>query len=595
MKKKFPLFGLCHTLLWALVYVVPALAAYATVTPHPQQNMVVSAHYLASKIGSDILKAGGNAIDAAVAVGYALAVVHPCCGNIGGGGFMLIHLTKGNKNIFLNFRETAPQHATPTMFLDQHHRPILKQSTFGYRAIAIPGTVLGLDTALRQYGTMNRQQVMAPAIQLAEKGFALSPSGARLINQYHHYFMMQPNTAAIFTKNGQYYQAGDLLRQHNLAGTLASIASQGPRAFYHGHLTTAMVRASQQHGGLLTQRDFQRYTVTTAPPLHCTYRGYDIFSAPPPSSGGVVLCEILHILEQFPLRQMGWHTANATAVMIQAMKYAFLDREQKLGDPAFVHNPITHLLSKPYARQLAKQIMMVSPGLAQTPTGKDVKHTTSNITVHESANTTHYSILDKQGNAVAVTYTINGFFGAKMIPENTGFFLNNEMDDFTSSPGMPNKFMLQQAAANDIRPGKRPLSSMTPTLVFHNHRLMLLIGSPGGPRIITAVLLTLLNIIDYRMTLHQAINAPRFHYQAMPDIVDIEDHAFSDGVLRQLHQRYHYHFAIRPPWSAVESILIYPSGHVEGGNDNRRPDGAAIGSSTATTTPSSVYRQQSQS
>jgi gamma-glutamyltranspeptidase / glutathione hydrolase len=526
-----------------------------------KQGMVVSTHHLASEVGRDILKAGGNAIDAAVAMGYALAVVHPCCGNIGGGGFMTIHLARG-KNIFLNFREKAPLRARANLYLDAQGQIIPGASTKGYRAVGVPGTVLGFETALRRYGTLSRQQVMAPAIRLAKQGFRLSSFAAMMLNRFRGDFLSQPQVAAIFTRPDRPYQAGDPLIQTDLAHTLQAISADGPAVFYRGRIAQTIVQASTAHHGLLTLTDFKQYRVEERTPIQCTYRGYTVISAPPPSSGGVTLCEMLNVLEFFPLTQLGYHSAPSAHAIIEAMRYGFNDRNSQLGDPDFVDNPVTQLTSKSYAKQIFKKIQSTSPLL--TP-----------ASASESPHTTHYSVVDRYGNAVSVTYTLNGFFGAKVIAGDTGFFLNNEMDDFTSQAGVANKFKLIQQDTNNIQPGKRPLSSMTPTIVLHHKQLFMVLGSPGGPRIITAVMLTLLNVIDYHMSIQQAVNAPRFHYQVHPDAIDVEPNTFTPAVRQALSHL--YHFALQPPWGAVEAILVDPTHkRLYGANDDRRPDGAAI-------------------
>jgi gamma-glutamyltranspeptidase/glutathione hydrolase len=526
--------------------------------------MVVSEKKLASQVGIDILKAGGNAIDAAVAVGYALAVVDPCCGNIGGGGFMTIHLANG-KNIFLNFREKAPLAAKKNMFLDEKGNVMPGKTTYGYLAVAVPGTVLGLDSVLKRYGTLSRAKVMAPAIKLAREGFIVTAFDVKLFTKYAKQFREQASVAKIFLKNGQPYQVGDRLIQTDLAKTLTLISQFGSNVFYKGQIADAVVKASKADGGMLTKKDFADYQVEESLPLTCYYRHHTIISAPPPSSGGVVLCEMLNILENFTLYPFSNRSSETSRTIIEAMRYAFHDRNTKVGDPNFVENPVDILISKNYAAELSKRIKATY-----------FNATSEKISRHELTDTTHYSIIDSKGNAVAVTYTLNGFFGAKVIAGNTGFFLNDEMDDFTAKPGTANNFDLVQNDMNAISPGKRPLSSMTPTIVMRNGRVFMVLGSPGGPRIITSVLLTLLNVIDYGMSLKTAIDAPRFHYQGIPDAVDVEPFALPFLTTLQLEFR-GYHFTRQPRWGAVEAILINAQGNVLGANDYRRPDGAAIG------------------
>jgi gamma-glutamyltranspeptidase/glutathione hydrolase len=531
------------------------------------QGMVVTDQKLASQIGIDILKAGGNAIDAAVAIGYALAVVNPCCGNIGGGGFMTLHLADG-RNLFINFRERAPLAAKSDMYLDVDDKIIPNKSILGFKAVAVPGTVLGLEMALKQYGTMTRQQVMAPAIKLAQEGYRLSEGDIKILGQFTKSFQRQPSVAPIFLKQGQAYQVGDLLIQKDLAKSLSLIASKGPDAFYKGSIADAIVQASEMYGGILSLEDFSQYSAEELKPIICNYRSYSVISAPPPSSGGTTLCEILNILEAYPIANMGYLTTQSTHYIVEAMRFAFYDRNNELGDPDFIVNPVTHLTSKKYAAEIRQKIKV-----SEATPSADLK----GLAIHEGVNTTHYSIIDKAGNAVAVTYTLNSLFGAQVIAEGTGILLNNEMDDFTSNPNQPNQFGLVQGENNKIEPGKRPLSAMAPTIILKNNHPFLVIGSPGGPRIITATLLTILNVIDYGMNIQQAVDAKRFHHQWLPDVIQIEPNTFNVDTMHQLNQM-GYQFSMFNPFSAVEAIYIDPTtGKIYGGSDHRRPEGAAIG------------------
>ncbi len=533
-----------------------------------KNDMVVSEQHLASQVGADILRAGGNAVDAAVAVGYALAVVEPCCGNIGGGGFLTLHMS-GSRNVFINFRERAPLLATSNMFLDSKgvFQPL--KSTVGYLAVATPGTVMGLDTALTKYGTLTRQQVMAPAIKLAREGYLLQAADIKTLGLDTGNFARSPNVKKIFLKNGRPFKAGEKLIQTDLANTLQLISDHGTDAFYQGAIAQTIVDASQKNGGILTLKDFNEYTAEIMKPLDCDYRGFTILSAPPPSSGGVVLCEMLHILDGYSLSSYPYHSAKATHYIVEAMRFAFADRNNQLGDPDFVTNPIDVLTDKDYAAEIRKKI----------PADNAVKSATINIsTAHkEGVSTTHYSVVDKFGNAVAVTFTLNAFFGAQVIAGNTGFFLNDEMDDFTAKPNTPNKFGLIEGEKNKIEPGKRPLSSMTPTIILQGEQPILVLGSPGGPRIITALLETILNIFDYHMNLKVAIDAPRYHQQWWPEAIEYEPNAFTPDVTKQL-IKHGYQFTPLPGWGAVESIYIDPNTKIlYGANDRRRPAGAAVG------------------
>ncbi len=526
--------------------------------------MVVSAHRLASEVGVHILEAGGNAVDAAVAVGYALAVVDPCCGNIGGGGFMTIHLADGRET-FVNFRETAPAAASATMYLDAEGRLIGDLSRHGYRAAAVPGTVMGLDHAAAKYGRLPRAALIAPAIALARDGFALSRADTDILDARADQFGRDPGAAKIFLRpDGSRFEPGDRLAQSDLAATLELISRQGPEAFYKGPVAAAVEKASRENGGILAAADFAAYTVTETAPLTCTYRGYLLVSAPPPSSGGTTICEILNILKGYDIARSGFRSAKSVHLMIEAMRRGYRDRNAYLGDPAFVVNPLERLLSKDYAASLRADI---ARGNAEKGAGMDAPR--------EKSETTHYSLVDGEGNAVAVTYTINGYFGAGVVAPGTGFFLNNEMDDFTVKPGAANLYGLVQGEPNAIAPGKRPLSSMAPTLVERDGKVVLVLGSPGGPRIITAVLETIMNIVDHGMAAQEAVDAPRLHHQAQPEDVYFERSAMSHEVVTQL-AAMGYKLVEQRPWGAVELIEI-ATGRLRGASDSRLPAGAAAG------------------
>lgn len=555
-----------------------------------KNGMVVTSQYLASQVGVDILKMGGNAIDAAVAVGYAEAVVNPCCGNIGGGGFMTIHLADG-KDTFINFREMAPAAASANMYLDEQGNVKKGASLYGYLAAGVPGTVLGLDTAQRQYGKLTRQQVMAPAIKLARQGFILTRADTDILDTKTAKFKEKPEVAKIFLrKDGTALQPGDKLVQQDLANTLEAIAKRGPDAFYKGKIPAAVEAAAKKGAGILTAADFANYKVTETAPITCSYRGYKFVSAPPPSSGGVTLCETLNILEGYDLKAMGFNSAASIHTLSEAMRHAYMDRNTFLGDPAFVNNPIDRLLSKSYADEIRKKIAAdkATPSAEVQP----------GMEPHEKPETTHYSIVDKQGNAVSTTYTINGLFGAIEIAPGTGFFLNDEMDDFTSKVGEKNLYGLVQGSKNAIAPGKRPLSSMSPSLVTKDGKTFMVLGSPGGSRIITITLETALNVIDYGMPPQEAVNAPRIHHQWLPDEVYYEQRGVSADSLNLL-QKMGYKMVEQTPWGAAELIMVglpgaagvtpqssgndsavsgkVREGYLYGANDVRRPAGAAIG------------------
>lgn len=530
--------------------------------------MVVSAQHLATEVGVRILREGGNAIDAAVAVGYALAVVQPCCGNIGGGGFMMIHLASG-RNVFLDFREKAPLEATPTMYQNAAGDVVPGRSTKTFLSVGVPGTVLGLDTALRKYGTMSRQKVMAPAIRLAREGYVLDQGDVNILDTRVKDFARYPNVAAIFLDHGKPYVAGERLRQPQLARTLELISREGSRAFYRGPIARAIVAASGAHGGILSMRDFADYTIQWAKPVGCRYHGYTVLSDPPPSSGGATICEILQIIKPYPFSKWGYGSVKTLHYLIEAERRAFADRNTYLGDPAFVHNPIRRLLS---ARHTARLRASIKPDAA-TPS-RDIR---GSLGPYEGTDTTDYSIVDAHGNAVGVTYTINYLFGLGRIAGDTGFFLNNEMDDFTSKPGVPNSFGLVQGKANQIEPGKRPLSSMAPTIVLRGKRLFMVTGSPGGSTIISTTLESILNVVDFGMNVQQAVDAPRVHQQWYPDVVFAEPGLMTRRTRRRL-QEMGYRFRMIRSWGADEAIVVNPRTHeLEGANDRRSPAGLAAG------------------
>jgi gamma-glutamyltranspeptidase/glutathione hydrolase len=565
----------------------PAFAASLPPVSGPR-GMVVTDQALASEVGAAMLRAGGNAVDAAVAVGYAQAVVNPCCGNLGGGGFMTIRLASGESH-FVDFRERAPLAASATMYQDAKGNLVPRASLDGWKAAGVPGSVLGLDTALTRWGSKPRAEVMAPAIRLAEEGFTLAQGDVDILASGTKAFQADPTLAAIFLKDGKPLAVGDRLRQADLARTLTAIADTGPDAFYRSDLTARIVAASAAGGGLFSRADFEGYGVRVAAPVTCSYRGFDIVSAAPPSSGGIALCEILNILEGYPIGYLGWNSAETAALFTEAARHAFVDRNAALGDPDFVKNPVERLTSKAYAAKLRAVINRDRAGVsAELAPGTPP---------HEGTETTHFSVTDAAGNAVAVTYSLNSYFGAKVMAAGTGVLLNNTMDDFTTKPGAANLFGLVQGKANAIEPGKRPLSSMTPTVVTKDGKPFLVLGSPGGSRIITAVAQTLVNVIDFGMSISEAVDAPRLHHQWQPDTLYAEPYALSSDTVRLLAQR-GYKVTVQRPWSAVEAIMVgakgvgaepLPSfgddtqrspavvpGRAYGANDARRPAGAAV-------------------
>ena len=529
-----------------------------------RNGVVVSTQQEASEVGLQVLKDGGNAIDAAVAVGYALAVTDPCCGNLGGGGFMLVHLADGTET-FINFRETAPLKAYREMYQDETGELIENLSTNGYLAVGVPGTVEGLNYALDKYGTLDVKRAIEPAIKLAQQGYVLQPGDVEIFKAGKKR-LLEPNVAEIFLQpDNKTYQAGDVLIQSDLADTLKAIATGGTEAFYRGEIAQKVVAASEANNGILSLEDFASYEVDEYEPVSCDYRGYRVASSPPPG-GGTTVCQMLNILSGYDLKQLGLKTPQSLHHLFSSMLLAFGDRNRYLGDPDFVNNPIDKLLSQQYAEDLKEKIAFeaIDPESIYTT---DVQK--------EGTNTTHYSVVDKKGNAVAVTYTINSYFGAGVVAPGTGFILNNEMDDFTTKLGAENQFGLRQGEANLIEPGKRPLSSMSPTIVTKNGQIYLVTGSPGGSTIPTTVLQVITNLIDYGMNLNDAVNTPRMHYQGIPNRVLSEPEAMTPETFRGLKLR---GYSILPfmTYGAAESILVEADGTMTGVNDRRKPAGKAV-------------------
>jgi gamma-glutamyltranspeptidase/glutathione hydrolase len=541
-----------------------------------EHGMVVSAQHLASKVGVDVLKRGGNAIDAAVAVGYALAVVYPAAGNLGGGGFMTVQLADGRKT-FLDFREKAPLAATANMYLDKDGNVVKGLSTNGHLAVGVPGSVSGMEYAREKYGTMKRAALIAPSIQLAEKGFSLEQGDIDMLWTSTADFQKDPVSGAIFLNKGEPFQVGQKLVQKDLGKTLRTISKNGPDGFYKGWVGNAIVASSQAGKGIITQADLDQYQTRELAPVECDYRGYRVVSAPPPSSGGVIICEMLNILEGYPLKDLGFRSAQSVHYQIEAMRHAYVDRNSYLGDPDFVKNPLDRLLDKGYAEKIRAAIDPKKAGVS-----KDIK---PGVAPHEGSNTTHYSITDQWGNAVSVTYTLNDWFGAKVTAARTGVLLNNEMDDFTSKIGVPNMYGLVQGEANAIAPGKRPLSSMSPTIVSKDGKPVFVVGTPGGSRIITAVLHTILNVVDYGMNVQEAVDAPRFHQQWLPDVTNVEVFALSPDTRKILTDMGH-NLGVPQPANHLAAIMVgaptlagKPVGNYRfyGANDPRRNTGLAAG------------------
>ncbi|ECF6028009.1 gamma-glutamyltranspeptidase [Salmonella enterica subsp. salamae serovar Greenside] len=532
------------------------------------QGMVASVDAMATQVGVDILKQGGNAVDAAVAVGYALAVTHPQAGNLGGGGFMLLR-TKDGATTAIDFREMAPAGATRNMFLDEQGNPDSKKSLTSPLASGTPGTVAGLSLALEKYGSLPLNSVVRPAIKLAQEGFIVNDALADDLKTYgsevlpHH-----ENSKAIFWKDGEPLKKGDKLVQQDLANSLTMIAENGPDAFYKGEIARQIAQQMQQNGGLITTDDLAAYQAVERTPVSGEYRGYQIFSMPPPSSGGIHIVQILNILENFDMKKYGFGSADAIQIMAEAEKYAYADRSEYLGDPDFVNVPWQALTSKAYAKSIAGQIDInkAKPSSEIRP-GK--------LAPYESDQTTHFSVVDKDGNAVAVTYTLNTTFGTGIVAGNTGILLNNQMDDFSAKPGVPNVYGLVGGEANAVGPKKRPLSSMSPTIVVKDGKTWLVTGSPGGSRIITTVLQMVVNTIDFGMNVAEATNAPRFHHQWLPDELRVEK-GFSPDTLKLLEQK-GQKVALKEAMGSTQSIMVGPDGELYGASDPRSVDDLTAG------------------
>ncbi len=560
---------------WSLVVVSAANAASATPVA-AEKGMVVSAQHLATQVGVNILRRGGSAIDAAVAVGYALAVVYPAAGNLGGGGFMTILLADGRRT-FIDFREKAPHAASRDMYLDKEGKVVKGLTTIGWLAVGVPGTVSGLEYARKKYGTMTRAALIEPAIELAEDGFILEQGDVDMLASATEDFRRVPAAAEIFLNKGRPFVAGQRLVQPDLADTLRSIRKRGVDGFYRGKTGAAIVKASRAGGGIIDQEDLKSYRTRELPPIECDYHAYHVISAPPPSSGGVAICEMLNILEGYPLRELGWGSAQALHDEIEAMRHAFVDRNSLLGDPDFVSNPVRELIAKSYAAKIRDAIKPDKAGISG-----DIRQ---GVAPHEGSNTTHFSIIDDAGNAVSMTYTLNDWFGARVVAAGTGVLMNDEMDDFTPNAGGANIYGFVQGGANAIAPGKTPRSSMSPTIVTKDGKPVLILGTPGGSRIITTVLQTILNVIDFQMNIQEAVDAPRIHHQWLPDVTNVERYALSPDTRRVL-ESMGYRFDNSQPANHVAAIIVgAPSlggtaigrNRFYGANDPRGGTGLALG------------------
>jgi len=542
-----------------------------------RHGMVVGVHHLASDAGVRVLQEGGNAVDAAVATGFALAVVHPIAGNLGGGGFMLIREHTG-KTTFIDYREKAPLAAREKMYLDAQGNVVTDASVLGYRSIATPGSVAGLVYAERKYGRLGLKRVMAPAITLAREGFALTAQEARALTDSD--LAKFPDSKHIFQRDGDFYKTGEVFRQPLLAKTLERIASD-PNEFYQGKMAQQLVDDLKKGGALITLEDLKEYTVVEREPVVGTFHNYTIVSAPPPSSGGVVLIEALNILEGYNLSKLGDRSPQWLHLATEAWRRAYIDRADYLGDPDYNHIPVAELTAKNYATEWRKSILpeKATPSAElRRPEGfVPPAPATAGHRRDESPDTTHYSVVDREGNAVAVTTTLNDSFGSHVTSGSLGFLLNDEMDDFASKPGTPNMFGLVQGPANAIAPGKRPLSSMTPTIVLEGGKLRYVLGSPGGGRIITTVGNIFLSAAEGGLNIQEAVDAPRFHHQYLPDVLNLEP-GFSAETIAALRAMGYSVTVSRGHWSDGECIEVDPkTGERLGGQDHRSHYGKAAG------------------
>lgn len=533
---------------------------------HPviaENGMVASQHPLATQVGVEILKQGGNAVDAAVAVGFALAVVLPRAGNIGGGGFMIVHDAKRKETKAINYREKAPLKATPNMFLDENGEVDKVRSKYHHQTVGVPGTVAGFALALEKYGTMPISKVVQPAIKLAKEGFPITWDLARVLEVYQKTMKDWPSSMEIFYKpGGSLYRAGELLVQSDLAWSLEQIAKDGAAAFYEGAIADKIVTDMRANGGLITKKDLKKYTAIEVEPVWGTYKNYKVASMPPPSSGGIHLIQMLNILEAYDLKGIGSNTAQTIHLMTEAMKRAYADRSKHLGDPDFYDVPTNELVAKGYAEFLRE-------GINEEKATPSSEIAPGNPVNYESEETTHFSVVDKDGNVVSNTYTLNFSFGTGIVADGTGILLNNEMADFLHKLGEPNAFGLIEGEANKVEPEKRMLSAMTPTIVFENDTPYLVTGSPGGSRIITSVLQVILNTLEHEMNVAEATHTTRIHHQWQPDVLYIEENLNKDT--RVLLEAKGYKLEERTAMGSTQSILV-KDGMLYGSSDPRRPD-----------------------
>jgi gamma-glutamyltranspeptidase / glutathione hydrolase len=557
--------------LFMVISFLIAQPAFSAVKPVPARHgMVVSADRLASEVGVAVLREGGNAVDAAVAVGFALAVTYPAAGNIGGGGFLIYRRADGETAAY-DFRETAPANASRDMYLDADGKVAPELSTVGALAVGTPGTVAGLHMAHRELGELPFARLVEPAIKLARDGFIVGPALAEQLAGLRKFFDRFPSTSAMVTNGEGVPQAGDRWHQPDLARTLERIRDKGSRGFYEGVIADCIVETMQKHSGLITHRDLAEYRPVRRKVISGTYKDVRILSMPPPSSGGVLLLQILGMLERWNLTDMGFGSSQSIHVMTEVMRRAYADRAKHLGDADYYDVPLTGLLDPVYLQQRCAGIQFDKA----SPSGDVAAGVAKPLP--ESEQTTHFSIVDAEGNAVAMTYTLNGSYGSKLVAEGAGFLLNNEMDDFSAKPGQPNMYGAIGSVANEIQPGKRMLSSMTPTIIERDGKLYMVTGSPGGTRIITTVMQVILNVVTHGMNVQQAVNAPRMHHQWLPDHIIYEPYGLSTDVRVGLQSMGHILTDAPRYMGDANSILVNPETGMRYGAPDGRTNSVAVG------------------
>ena len=554
-------------------HAVPTVSAASREPVRAKHGIVASTNEVASQVGVDVMKRGGNAIDAAIAVAFALAVTHPAAGNLGGGGFMMIRLRNG-KTTAIDYREMAPAAATRNIYLDKNGNLIEGEggSLVGYRAAGVPGTVRGMELALKKYGSgkLTWAQLVEPARRLAN-GFTVTHNLARSLRGNNDYLSQYPETKRIYLKGGKFYQEGEIFRQPDLAATFTRLQNSGPNEFYEGQTAKLIIDDIKRHNGLMTLADLRGYVAKEREPLRAKYRGYEVISMPPPSSGGAVLIEMLNILEGYELGKLDSASSERYHLMTEAMRRAFADRAEFMGDTDFVRVPIAGLIDKSYAAKLRDTI-----SLDRASTSVEIK--AGEPTGHESEETTHFTVIDAQGNAVANTYTLNNSYGSAAVAKGTGILLNDEMDDFAAKPGTPNMYGLIQGERNAVAPRKRPLSAMTPTFVLRKDgSLWFTVGSPGGPTIINTALCVITNVVDYGMNIQQAIDFPRIHHQWLPDELIFEPYGLSGDTQKALKALGHKLASPRYLGDAEGLMIDEKTGMRLGATDPRRSDGLAVG------------------